>query len=72
MSRSISLACIEDSELELQVQEQESDEGTAGVLVAVGDIDEGVLLLDDNVKRLIEWLEEWRVRQAGSKGRKDS
>lgn len=70
MGRGISLACIEDSELELQVQEQNSEEGTPGVLIAVGDIDEGVLLLDDNVNRLIEWLEEWRVRQAGSKGRK--
>jgi len=68
MARGITLACVEDPDLELQVEEDESSEGTPGLIFTVGDSDDGVLLTDFKVNAMIEWLEEWRIRQAGSKG----
>lgn len=65
MARALTLSCVENADLELLVEEDESAEGTSGIMFSVGDNDEGVLLLDGDVDTLVEWLEEWRVRQKG-------
>ena len=64
MARGIRLTCVSDEDMDLQVEEDESDEGTRGLMFTTGDQDEGVLLPDGKVGALLEFLEDWRVRQA--------
>ena len=60
------LVCVEDEDMALNVEEQESNDGAPAVFVGIGDEEEGILLSDRNVNKLIEWLENWRV---GNKGK---
>jgi hypothetical protein len=59
------LKCIEDEDMALNVEEQESNDGAPAVFFGVGDEEEGVLLSDRSVNQLIEWLESWRVKNKG-------
>lgn len=56
---------MSDEDMDLQVEEDESDEGTPGLMFVTGGQDEGTLLKDEKVGDLIEFLEDWRTRQAG-------
>ena len=63
----LTLKCLEDDDLELEVEEQDALDGAPAVLFTVGGDVEGVLLSDRSVAKLIDYLEDWRVKNAKTK-----
>ena len=63
--KALTLRCLEDRDMAVQFEESESKEGTPCIFVSDSESDEGVLLTDAQVNEVIEFLEDWRVRQTG-------
>lgn len=64
MANLLNLKCLEDDAMVLTVEVSEANDGAPALFFSINEDDEGVLLSDRSVSKLIDKLEDWRVKNA--------